>query len=588
MGLREVSWGFTEPPLLENVTLQVEKGQKIGVLGRNGVGKSTLLRLLSGNLLPDKGEVWRQQGLRVAAMEQEVPADFSGSVLDAVMRGNETTSRWQAERVLSHVGIDPSLYFTDLSAGMKRQTLFCRAMAGEPEVLLLDEPTNHLDIGTILWMEEYIDRNVKTLIFITHDRAFLKRVANRIVEIDRGHLISYDTDYQSYLEKREALLDAEAHRDRVFDKKLSQEEAWIRQGIKARRTRNEGRVRALEALREVRNARRRQIQNPHLMLQEAERSGKLVIEAKSITHHYDNTAIIKEFSTVVLRGDKVGIIGPNGAGKTTLLKLLLKEIQPDTGSVRHGTHLQTAYFDQLRAGLDEEKSVRDNIAEGNDFITYNGEKRHVIGYLQDFLFSPERCRTPVKVLSGGEKNRLMLAKLFTRPANVLVMDEPTNDLDTETLDLLEQVLSAYPGTLLMVSHDRAFLNSVVTSTIVFEGDGRVVEYAGGYDDWLLQRPSAKTPDMPKPQNPPKEKTPAAKEKPRKLGYKEKRELETLPQQIEILETERERLFSELSNPLFYRKEKDEIQRIRGRLEAVEREIATGYARWERLEVMAQE
>ena len=530
IGLRDVCWGFGDPPLLENITLQIEKGERLCLLGRNGVGKSTLLKLLSGETLPDRGDIWRQKGISVAAMAQDVPLECSGTVFDVIAEGFGETGRalseynrickmteasdateienrrdelqrmldieggWTQSRriknVLSRVGLDPEQKFADLSAGMKRLTLFAGAFALEPDILLLDEPTNHLDIDTTIRLEAFILRHATTLLFITHDRAFLDRVATRIVELDRGRLSSYDCDYQTYLKRRQAILEAEDEQNRVFDKKLSKEENWIRQGIKARRTRNEGRVRALKKMREAYRARRRKIDTARLQIQTAERSGRIVIEVTGLSYGYGRHPVIRDFSTTVLRGDKVGLIGPNGAGKTTLLRLLLKEITPDTGGVRHGTRFEPAYFDQLRVRLNERRTGQENIGEGNDFIIFNGQKRHVISYLQDFLFTPERCRTPVYVLSGGEKNRLMLAKLFTAPANVLVLDEPTNDLDAETLELLEELLVDYKGTLLLVSHDRTFLNNVVTSTLVFEGDGRIVEYAGGYDDWLSQKPEA--------------------------------------------------------------------------------------------------
>ncbi|MDA3835560.1 MAG: ATP-binding cassette domain-containing protein, partial [Spirochaetales bacterium] len=517
IGTRDVCWGFGDPPLLEKITFQIAKGERVCLLGRNGAGKSTMLKLLSGEILPDSGEVWRRQGATLAVLEQDVPVEFDGTIFDVVAEGlgpngkvlaeynrismqletvdtpelvkkqDELQNRvnsdngWellrQVESVLSKTLLDPEKKIADLSAGMKRRTLFARALAGQPDILLLDEPTNHLDIDSIIWMEEFILRNVTTLLFITHDRAFLKKIANRIMELDRGSIVSYNCNYETYLKRREAALEAEESQNRVFDKKLSKEETWVRQGIKARRTRNEGRVRALKKMRAAFQSRRKQSGNVKMQVQEAERTGKLVIEAKNINLLYGTTPIVRDFTTVIMRGDKVGFIGPNGVGKTTLLKILLKEISPDDGCVRHGTHLQVAYFDQLRAQLDTHKTVQENIGEGNDFIIFNGEKRHVISYLQDFLFSPERCRTPVHVLSGGEKNRLLLARLFTRPANVLVMDEPTNDLDAETLELLETLLFEYTGTLLLVSHDRAFLNNVVTSTLVFEGQGQVIEYA---------------------------------------------------------------------------------------------------------------
>jgi ATP-binding cassette subfamily F protein uup len=623
IGMRDVCWGFGEPPLLENVTFQIERGERVGLVGRNGVGKSTLLKLLGGEMLPDGGDIRRRQGISVAALEQDVPAEFGGTIFDVVAEGLGETGRalaehsrickqtetgdnprlakrrdelqhmleaadgWElitrVENILSRTGLAPENPFADLSAGLKRRVLFARALARKPDLLLLDEPTNHLDIDTILWMEEFILRHVKTLLFITHDRAFLRKIAGRIMELDRGRLVSYDCDYATYLKRKQAAVEIEETQNGVFDKKLSREEAWIRKGIKARRTRNEGRVKSLQKMRAAYRARRRQIGNVRLQVQEAERTGKLVIEAREVSFSYGQVPIVRGFSTVIMRGDKVGIIGPNGVGKTTLLKILLKGECPETGSVRHGTNLQVVSFDQLRAQLDEQKTVRENIAAGNDFIIFNGQKRHVISHLQDFLFSPERCRTPVYVLSGGEKNRLMLARLFTKPANVLVLDEPTNDLDAETLELLEELIFEYQGTLLLVSHDRAFLNNVVTSTIVFEGNGQAAEYPGGYDDWLSQRPHSAA------QRPPeKSGRKTVREKPgacpsRKLGYMQERELRDLPQKIEALELKQKDLFATLSDPLFYKKEKDEIAGVKSDLDCVEREIETAYHRWEELE-----
>ena len=624
IGMRNVCWGFGEPPLLENVTFQIGKGERVSLVGRNGVGKSTLLKLLGGEMLPDSGDIWRQQGISVAALEQDVPAGFDGTIFDVVAEGLGETGRalaeysqicrytetkgnpqlvkrrdelqqilnvgegWElltrVENILSQTRLDPENRFADLSAGLKRRTLFARVLACKPDLLLLDEPTNHLDIDTIIWMEEFILRHVKTLLFITHDRAFLKKIAGRIMELDRGRLVPYDCDYATYLERRQAAFESEETQNGVFDKKLSQEEAWIRKGIKARRTRNEGRVRSLQKMRAAFQARRQKIGYVRLQVQEAERTGKLVIEARSVSFSYGQTPIVRDFSSVIMRGDKVGIIGPNGVGKSTLLKILLKEVSPETGSVRHGTNLQFVYFDQLRAQLDEQKTVRENIVAGNDFIIFNGQKRHAISYLQGFLFSPERCRTPVRVLSGGEKNRLLLAKLFTQPANVLVLDEPTNDLDAETLELLEELIFEYQGTLLLVSHDRAFLNNVVTSTIVFEGNSQVVEYAGGYDDWLSQRPQLVSERLPE-KNGAKKVRPKPEARPsRKLGYMQKRELQDLPQKIEALESEQKELVATLSDPLLY-KIKGEIAGVKSDLDRVEQEIETSYRRWEELETI---
>jgi ABC transport system ATP-binding/permease protein len=623
IGVRDLSWGFSSPPLLENITFQIEKGERVGLLGRNGVGKSTLLRLLEGEILPDRGQVWRQQGITVASLSQSVPRDFEGSIFEVVAGGfgpigqslteyrkgiNKKSSKdaispfstvydqqphldsedwWtlvkKVETVLSRTQLPLEVEFADLSAGMKRRTLLARAMVAEPDILLLDEPTNHLDIEAILFMENFISRYVKTLLFVTHDRTFLKKLTTRILELDRGRLFSYACDYEIFLKRRQEFLAAEENQDDWFDKKLSQEEAWIRQGIKARRTRNEGRVTALIKMREAFQSRRKKNRNVKLQIQEAERTGKLVIEAERVSFGYGETPVVRYFSTIILRGDKIGIIGPNGCGKTTLLNILLKNIPTQNGRVRHGANVQIAYFDQLRLLLDEEKTVLENAGEGNDFIIQNGQSRHLISYLQDFLFSPEKSRTPVKVLSGGEKNRLMLAKLFTRPANLLVLDEPTNDLDIETLELLEELLFEYQGTLLLVSHDRTFLNNVVTSTLAFEEQGQVIQYAGGYDDWLIQR--AQSTEDPRTKKKDREKK-VEKSQTRgvqKLGYKEKRELEELPQLINDLESERQVLYEDFSDPLFYKKGKEEMERIKTKLGQVEQAIEAAYLRWEELE-----
>lgn len=622
MGLRDVSWGFDEPPLLESIDFQIEKGERVCLLGRNGVGKSTFLKLLSGETKPDRGEVWRQQGVSVAALKQDVLTGFEGTVFDLVAGasgtlGNvmaefqhlsklpETAHRpdsrqrreqlqqrldaddgWslfaRVESVLSRTGLDPEARFASLSAGMKRRALLARALGQAPDVLLLDEPTNHFDIESILWMEAFVLRHIKTLIFVTHDRAFLKNIATRVLELDRGVLRSWAGDYETYLNRKQAALDAEENQHRQFDKRLSREEIWIRQGVKARRTRNEGRVTALEKMREAFRARRKKIGNVRMQVQEAERTGKLVIEASEISFSYDHTLVLQDFSTVIMRGDKVGIIGPNGIGKSTLLNILLNQMAPHAGSVRHGTNLQIAYFDQLRMTLDEDKTVSENIAGGNDFIVFNGEKRHVISHLKDFLFSPQRCRMPVHVLSGGEKNRLLLARLFTQPANLLVFDEPTNDLDIETLELLEELLFNFSGTILIVSHDRAFLNNVVTSTLVFEDHGQVIEYAGGYDDWLIQRPrpdlisaEKKAPEKSRPK--PRQRTP------QKLTFKESQELKELPQIIDKLESRQKALYAKMSDPLFYRNEKSAIAQVQLQLAETDKAIEDACLRWEELE-----
>ncbi len=627
---QNVRYGFGEPWLLDGISFNIEKGERVGLLGRNGTGKSSLLRLLTRELMPDSGEIVTAQGIRVAALEQEVeagtqtetPLGSSPTVFEVVARGLgpvgqhlaefhrisraghaadqprltaerdrlqhvlDSQSGWglqqQIESILSRTDLDPQKRFADLSAGMKRRALFARALALSPELLLLDEPTNHMDIESIVWMESFLLRHVKTLLFITHDRVFLERLATRIMLLDRGRLFSYACDYPTYLQRREAELAVEAEHQRNFEKKLSKEEAWIRQGIKARRTRNEGRVRALKKMREQFRQRRAKTGQVSLELQEAERTGKLVIKARDLTYAYEGSPIVRAFSTTIMRGDKVGIIGPNGVGKTTLIQLLLGKLTPDSGTVRLGTHLQPAYFDQLRAQLDEQKTVAQNISTDNDFIVFNGQKRHIIGYLEDFLFSPERCRTPVYVLSGGERNRLLLAKLFTRPANLLVLDEPTNDLDAETLELLEELLFSFDGTLLLVSHDRRFLNNIVTSTLVFEGNGQITEYAGGYDDWLAQRPQTPAPQAAKPKLAPSAK-PKSDAKPKKLTFAQNRELKALPSLIESLESEQRRLHAAMADPAFYKQNPQEIKAQQQRLQEVEGEIDIHYRRWEELE-----
>ncbi|MBI5589687.1 MAG: ATP-binding cassette domain-containing protein [Deltaproteobacteria bacterium] len=592
ISFKDVSVGFGGHPLLDHVNFQIERGERACLLGRNGAGKSTLLRLIQGDILTDDGEIVRQQGVRIAMLPQDVPRGLVGATIDVVAGGLETdpTSfvsedagrRLQVEKTLSRMNLDPQARFETLSAGLKRRVMLARGLACDPDILLLDEPTNHLDIDAIGWMEEFLLRYGGTLLFVTHDRMFLQKLATRILELDRGYLTNWSCNYVTFQERKQAALDAEAGHRAEFDKKLAREETWIRQGVKARRTRNEGRVRMLEKMREDRRSRRDRMGSVRLRAQDAGRSGKLVVEVEDVSCGYDSGApVIRDFSTVIQRGDKVGIMGPNGAGKTTLLRLLLGDLAPQKGMVRHGVRLETAYFDQLRAQLDENKSVADNVGEGNDTVQFNGKSRHIIGYLQDFLFSPERSRSPVRILSGGERNRLLLARLFTKPSNVLIMDEPTNDLDTETLELLEELLFDYPGTLLLVSHDRAFLNNVVTSTLVLEGRGRVGEYVGGYDDWLRQRSLPEPPI--KAEKVKIERAKPARERRQTLTFKQQRELEALPGQIEALEAEQKNLYQAMSDPLFYQQAGDEIARAKARLEALEQEIETACLRWEELE-----
>jgi len=630
VSLREISINFTGTILLNKVSMQIEPGERVCLMGRNGEGKSTLLSIIEGKTIPDHGSVDYAKGTRVAMLPQEVPHDLGGRIYDVAAQGlgeigkhlsayhdasralteatddhEEHVSRMERaqhaledaggwphhqtiEAVLSHLKLDGDEEFDSLSGGTKRRALLARALVSNPDLLILDEPTNHLDIESITWLEDFLLRQNAALLFVTHDRAFLKKIATRIVELDRSKLHSWECDYDTYLKRKEMDLDAEAKQNHNFDKKLAEEEAWIRRGIKARRTRNMGRVRDLIKMREEHKARRERTGSVKMVIQEAERTGKLVVEAKGVCHGYDDKALISDFSAAIMRGDKVGLIGPNGVGKTTLLNILLGELEPQNGSIRHGVNLQISYFDQLREQLDETKSARHNVADGNDFVDINGHRRHVLSHLKNFLFTPDRAQVPVSVLSGGERNRLLLARLFTRPSNVLVLDEPTNDLDAETLDLLEELLMDYPGTLLLVSHDRAFLNNVVTSTIAFEGDGNVAEYVGGYDDWLRQRPETTAPAKArKPKSEPQEKT-APKKK--KLSYKEKYELEqkreqlkTMPALIERLENDLETLQSKMSDPEYFKHAPDEMANDQSQLEKLETDLETAYEAWEELE-----
>ena len=585
LSMRDIRVAFGGPPLLEGASLQVEPGDRICLLGRNGTGKSTLLRVVNGEIAPDEGEIVRRQGVTVALVPQEVPPGLSGTVQEVVSGG----SGMAAEKAISRLGLSPGADFGSLSGGMQRRALIARALALESDLLLLDEPTNHLDIDGIAWLENFLLREARTLLFVTHDRMFLRKLATRIVELDRGRLRDWACDYETYLDRREADLAAESAQRARFDKRLAEEETWIRRGVKARGTRNEGRVRALERLREERRVRRERVGTVRMQAQRAVPSGRLVVETRGVEAGYGDRFVVRDFTTTILRGDRVGVIGPNGSGKTTLLRVLLGELPPRTGTVRLGTRLSVAYSDQLRESLDEEKTVAENLGDGSDTVTVNGRSRHVIGYLQDVLFSPDRARSPVRVLSGGERNRLQLAKLFTKPFNLLVLDEPTNDLDIETLDLLEDLLLEYSGTLLLVSHDRAFLNNVVTSTLVISADGTVAEFAGGYDDWMMQRGEGVPPgtgSTPSPREIPRTK----REVPRKLSFRERRELSELPGRIRdaeagiaTLEAERDELQRSMADPAFYRRDGARVAQGRARLEAVQAEIEEAYRRWESLE-----
>jgi ATP-binding cassette subfamily F protein uup len=587
---RNLRIAFGGRPLFEDANLVVERGERIGLLGRNGEGKSTLLKILAGVLRPDSGELVLESGARVALLAQQIPVDLPRTV-EAIIRSGlpeHTDADHPVERLSSLLDLDGSAEFDTLSGGQKRRTLLGRALAAEPDVLLLDEPTNHLDLDGIEWLETFLTRFSGSLLFVTHDRAFLQRLATRIVELDRGKLRSWECDYRTYLVRKEELLSNEEREWAQFDKTLAREEAWIRQGIKARRSRNEGRVRALERLREERAARRERVGQAKLSIQQAVRSGSKVITADNVDFGYGDQPLIRGFSTTILRGDKVGIIGPNGSGKTTLLRLLLGRAQPTRGTVKHGTALEVAYFDQHREELDESATVEESVGLGSDHVTIAGERRHVLGYLQDFLFSPERARQPVSSLSGGERNRLLLARLFTRPANVLVLDEPTNDLDAETLELLEARLGDFEGTVLAVSHDRVFLDNLCTSTLVFEGRGIVKEYAGGYSDWKRVVSSREVEPAPPSRAP---KSAVRKEerspRPRKLTWAERRELEALPARIEELEREMAALHAAMADPEIYKRDPDVIRRAAPAVKAVEEAIEAAFARWSELAEVAE-
>lgn len=572
LSLREVSLRFGGEPLLDGASLNIERGDHACLVGRNGCGKSSLLQVLDGSLAADGGERLLQKGIRVARLPQESPAGLIGPVRRIV---EADAPRPATASVLTRLGLDPEANFETLSGGMKRRTLLARALVREPDLLLLDEPTNHLDVDTIEWLEGYLRQRVETFLFVTHDRAFLRRLATHIIDLDRGQLAGWNCDYDTFVRRKQQLLDDEAVEWERLGKRLNREEAWLRQGIKARRTRNEGRVRALRDLRKAFRERREQEGVSRFELQSAERSGRLVIKTVDATFGYpDAPPLVRDLSLRILRGDRIGIIGPNGSGKTTLLKLLCGELPPTAGHIEHGTRLQCIVYDQLRDQLDEAKSIAENIAGERDTVMVNGRPRHVHGYLREFLFDAERARTPVRVLSGGERNRVMLAKCFAEPGNLLIMDEPTNDLDIETLELLEEQLQQFDGTLLLVSHDRTFLSNVVTRTLVLEGGGQVGQYAGGYEDWLAQRPKPDTvKQIPEtPQRP----SPTAS---RRLSYNERREHARLPEIIASLEAERDNLFARFAEPDAHRRPPAEIVRDRDRLDALDPEIDALTARW---------
>jgi ABC transport system ATP-binding/permease protein len=620
--MSEVNLALGGPQLFENASLQIEAGERICLLGRNGSGKSTLLRLISGELEPDAGKTSLQRGVRVAFLPQTVPDFPAVPVFDIVVHGlgadsailteyhqishqlteSESPSLlsrlsllqhrlddgggWQihrrVEQIVARLELDPDASACDLSAGLKRRVLLAKALVSEPDCLLLDEPTNHLDIPSIKWLEQYLTSYEKTVLFVSHDRRFISRLANRVIEIDRGRLTSWACGYESYLQRKEAALEIETKNRAGFDKKLAQEEVWVRKGLKARRTRNEGRVRALQKMRDERGRRRELDGAARISLQETERTGRMVLKVKDISFAYDDKPIIDKFSATIQRGDRIGIIGANGTGKTTLQRLLIGQLKPQTGEIQRGTNLEISYFDQLRDQLDDTISVLDNVSDGSDMLTINGKKRHTISYLQDFLFTPEQARSLTAVLSGGERNRLLLARLFAKPANLLVLDEPTNDLDVETLEILEEMLLQFAGTVILVSHDRMFLNNTVTSTIVLDGKGGVKEFVGGYDDWMRQaEPDSKQALAAKSRSGKRETKPA--QPAQKLSYKEQRELDALPAQIERMEAVQAKLMSAMASPSFYQQPQAQIATTQERLAAMEAELSTAYERWEILE-----
>ncbi|MGD9611921.1 MAG: ATP-binding cassette domain-containing protein [Kiritimatiellia bacterium] len=583
LSLQDISVRFGGPWLLEGATLNVERGERVCLLGRNGEGKSTFLKVAAGLLEPDAGEVVRARNLVVTMMPQVVPADFPGSVREVVRQGTRAgldaeRRDVQARKVISLMELDPDADCATLSGGMKRRVLLAQALAAEPDVLLLDEPTNHLDVESIEWMESFLLRFPGAILFVTHDRAFLRRLATRIAELDRGRLRSWACGYDQFLERKAAALEDEERQNAVFDKKLAQEEVWLRKGVKARRTRNEGRVRELLKLRSERAARREQGGTVKATLQESGRSGYKVVTALNLGLAYAGRFLFRGLDAEICRGDKVGILGPNGCGKSTLIRVLLGQEPPGEGTVAHGTKLEISYFDQLRATLDEDRTVFDNVADGNDYVTVNGQRKHVIGYLEEFLFAPERARSPVRVLSGGERSRLLLAKLFARPSNVLVLDEPTNDLDLETLELIEDLLVEYSGTVLLVSHDREFLNEVATSTLVFEGDGAVREYPGGYDDWVAQRKTAASAALIR-----AEPAQPAANKSRKRSNQARKELQEIPGRITALEAELDEWHRRMASADFYKGAPADIQAATARTAEIPQELERLFARWAELE-----
>jgi len=633
ISLNEIRLSFGGPLLFDDLNLQIEQGERVALIGRNGVGKTSLMKVIAGDLDIHDGKISYQKGITVTHLPQEIPKNLEGKTFDIVLSGLgdraklisdyyrlsrrldientpellkrlerlqselERTDGWKIESqvstVISHLSLDPESEFEKLSGGQKRRVLLAKALVISPDILMLDEPTNHLDIDSIQWLEEFLNNLKSTLLFVTHDRKFMTKLATRIIELDRGRIFNWQCDYETFLQRKQLELGAEEKQSGLFDKKLASEEVWLRKGVRARRTRNEGRVKALLKMREEKRAQRKEIGNVKMQTQNTELSGRQVIKASNISYYYPDSSIVKDFSTQIMRGDKVGIIGPNGSGKTTLIKLLLGNLKPQKGEVIVGTNLEIAYFDQLREQLDEQKNVMDNVSGGKDTVTINGKDRHIIGYLKDFLFSSERCKEKIQRLSGGERNRLLLAKLFTRPSNLIVMDEPTNDLDIETLELLEELLAEYQGTLILVSHDRAFLDNVVTSTIVFEDGGQVNEYPGGYNDWLEQRKgNIELKEKLKIDNRSNQNEKSAgnnnNSKPRKLSFKEKKELQGFPLMIENLEKEQKEIINILSDENYYKKDPVEIETTQNRSEEIEKDISSAYERWGYLEQFGEE
>ncbi len=632
ISLQDISLAFGGPPLFDKLSLQLEPRQRVALLGRNGVGKTTLMKVMVGQISVDSGEIVCQKGVKLTHLPQEVPNDVNGIVFDIVLSGlgerakllseyhtvshkletqqsdsllrrlddlqhkmdhsNSWDMSYQVEQVIFQMKLDPDSEFSCLSGGQKRKVLLAKALVCSPDILMLDEPTNHLDIESITWLEDFLKTYKGTLFFVTHDRAFMNSLSTHIVELDQGRIFSWPCDYPTFLERKAQALEIEAMQRQNFDKKLAKEEVWVRQGVKARRTRDEGRVKALESMRKEKQAQRQLIGQVKMQAGESDRSGNLVIKALNLGFSYGDKCLIKDYSTRIMRGDKIGVIGPNGSGKTTLLKILVGQLSPQVGEVRIGTKIDLLYYDQLRESLDEDKSVKENVSGDADMITVNGKTKHIFGYLQEFLFSPERAKTPVRVLSGGERNRLLLARLFTKPSNVLVMDEPTNDLDIETLEMLEDLLLKYSGTLFLVSHDRAFLNNIATSTIVLEGQGQINEYPGGYDDWQMQHknksrsnPEQINKDIVK--NKSKDKK-TLKTKPKKLTFKQEKELKEIPLKIEKLEAEQAKIFKDMSQPDFYQKAKNEIKQMTERLNLIKQALPDMYKKWEELESIKKE